>query len=238
MAVYFFSDAHLGDNDKKREEEKLKKIYAFLEMVKNDGEKLFILGDLFDFWFEYKYAIPKEHLKVVFKLASLVEEGIEVHYISGNHDFWLGKFLSRETGITIHRDSFETTEQGKKFFMIHGDGISPSDRGYRVLKKILRNKVNIWLYRKIPADWGIPLAKWVSGSSRNYTAGRSPDFIKDYEDYAEKKLAGDYDAVVMGHLHVQILKELNGGVYLNTGDFIKHFSYGRMEGGKITLEYI
>jgi len=238
MAIYFFSDAHLGENDKEREKGKLEKIYAFLEMVKNDGEKLFILGDLFDFWFEYKHAIPKEHLKVVFKLAALVEDGIEVHYISGNHDFWLGNFLSREAGITIHRDYLKIDEQGKKLFLIHGDGISPSDKGYRVLKKILRNRFNIWLYRKVPTDWGIPLAKWVSGSSRNYTSGRSKHFIKDYEIYAGKKLAEGFDAVVIGHLHVPILKELDGGVYLNTGDFIKHFSYGRMDDGKITLEYI
>lgn len=238
MAVYFFSDAHLGENDKEREKEKLAKIYAFLEMVKNDGEKLFILGDLFDFWFEYKHAIPKEHLKVVFRLASLIEEGKEVHYISGNHDFWLGNFLSREAGITIHKDYFETEEQGKRLFLIHGDGISPSDKGYRILKKILRNRVNIWLYQKLPADWGIPLAKRVSGSSRNYTSGRTNKFLKDYEEYAGKKLAEGFDAVVIGHLHVPILQEINGGIYLNTGDFIDHYSYGRMENGKITLEYI
>jgi UDP-2,3-diacylglucosamine hydrolase len=122
--------------------------------------------------------------------------------------------------------------------MIHGDGLSPSDRGYRILKKILRNRFNIWLYRKIPPDWGIPLAKYVSSSSRGYTAGREPKFIKDYEMYAEKKIAEGNDIVVIGHLHLPILKEMKGGVYLNTGDFIDHFSYGRLENGNLTLEYV
>jgi len=238
MAVYFFSDAHLGDADKDKERVKIEKIYAFLDLVKSDGEKLYILGDLFDFWFEYKNAIPKEHLKVVFRLAGLVESGINVHYISGNHDFWLGDFLSREVGITIHRDEIETTEQGKRLLLIHGDGISPSDRGYRVLKRILRNRVNIWLYQKLPVDWGIPLAKFVAGKSRTYTSGRTTKFLQDYEDYVSRKMEEGFDGVIIGHLHHPILKEIKGGVYLNTGDFIENYSYGRMENGVISLEYI
>ncbi len=238
MANYFFSDAHLGEPDKEKEEIKLQKIKSFFEVVRNDGEKLFILGDLFDFWFEYKHAIPKEHLKIVFQLAQIVESGMEVHYISGNHDFWLGDFLSREAGIRIHRDYFETTEQSKKLFLIHGDGLSPSDRGYRVLKRILRNRMNIWLYQKLPPDWGIPLAKSVAGMSRSYTSNRTLKFVKDYENYARQKIGAGYDAVIIGHLHMAVLKKIDNGVYLNTGDFIDNFSYGRMENGEFTLEYI
>ncbi len=178
MAVYFFSDVHFGAADKAGEERKIEKLNTLLEKVKGDGEKLFILGDLFDFWFEYKHAIPNEHLRIIFRLASLVESGKEVHYISGNHDFWLGEFLSREAGIIIHRDFYEFTEQGLEIFLIHGDGLSPSDWGYRILKKILRNRVNIWLYRKIPPDWGIPLAKYVSSSSRGYRPAGNPNSLK------------------------------------------------------------
>jgi UDP-2,3-diacylglucosamine hydrolase len=238
MALYFFSDAHLGEADKEKEKNKLGKLYAFIELVRNDAEKLFILGDLFDFWFEYKHAIPKEHLRTVFDLAQLVETGKEVHYISGNHDFWLGEFLSREAGITIHRDYFETMEQGKRLFLIHGDGLSPGDKGYRVIKRILRNRVNIWLYRKLPADWGIPLARFVSSSSRSHTSGRTMKFLRDYENYARRKIVEGYNAVIIGHVHRPVLMEIEGGIYLNTGDFIEHFSYGRMEDGQITLEYI
>ncbi len=238
MAIYFFSDVHLGASDKANEDLKLAKLYALLDKIRVDGRKVFILGDLFDFWFEYKHAIPKEHLKVVFRLAQLIEEGIEIHYISGNHDFWLGEYLSREVKIIIHRDYYETTEDGKKIFMIHGDGLSPSDWKYRILKKILRNRINIWLYQKVPPDWGIPLARYVSGSSRTYTKDRPADFIKDYEKYAAQKIASGYDYVLIGHTHYPSRLEFGSGVYLNTGDFIENFSYGKLVEGKLTLEGI
>ncbi len=238
MAIYFFSDVHLGASDKANEDLKLAKLYTLLDKIRVDGRKVFILGDLFDFWFEYKHAIPKEHLKVVFRLAQLIEEGIEIHYISGNHDFWLGEYLSREVKIIIHRDYFETTEDGKKIFMIHGDGLSPSDWKYRILKKILRNRINIWLYQKVPPDWGIPLARYVSGSSRTYTKDRPADFIKDYEKYAAHKIASGYDYVLIGHTHYPSRLEFGSGVYLNTGDFIENFSYGKLVEGKLTLEGI
>lgn len=238
MAIYFFSDVHLGEAGQGKEERKLEKLASFLNMVEQDGEQLFILGDLFDFWFEYKHAIPKEHLRTVFRLSKLVDSGIEVHYISGNHDFWLGEFLSQEAGIRIHRDYYQTELDGKKIFMIHGDGLSPSDKGYRVLKRVLRNRVNIWLYQKLPADWGIPLAKYVAGASRNHTSKRTHKFLDDYKEYAKNKLSEGYDAVIIGHVHFPTLCSLNGGIYLNTGDFIEHFSYGRLHEGVFTLEYI
>ena len=122
--------------------------------------------------------------------------------------------------------------------MTHGDGISPSDKGYRVLKKILRNRFNIWLYRKLPVDWGIPLAKTVAGTSREHTSGRCLKFMQDYEDFAARKLIEGYDAVLIGHLHKPIKKEFENGVYLNTGDFIEHYSYVRMQNGEFSLEYI
>ncbi|MCP4567281.1 MAG: UDP-2,3-diacylglucosamine diphosphatase [FCB group bacterium] len=237
MAVFFLSDAHLGAEDKKHEKIKLDRLIAFLEMVRSEGEKLYILGDLFDFWFEYKMAIPKQHLRIVFKLAGLVEDGIPIHYITGNHDFWLGDYLAEEVGLIIHRDSLETIEDNQKLFLIHGDGLSPSDWKYRVfVRATLRNRLAIWLYRLIPPDWGLSLAKAVSSSSRNHTSGRENEFIKDYEIYAEKKLAEGYDAVIIGHTHVPVFKQFDRGVYLNTGDFYHNFSYGKLDGGKLTLE--
>ena len=238
MAVYFFSDVHLGAAEKAEEDIKLSKLFSLFDLMQSKARKIYILGDLFDFWFEYKHAIPKEHLRVVFRLAAMIESGIEVHYISGNHDFWLGKFLSNEVGIKIHKDYLETIEDGKKLFMIHGDGLSPADWKYRVLKRILRNKVNIWLYQKIPPDWGIPLAKFVSSSSRLHTAGRENRFIKDYEVFAREKIKSGYDAVIIGHTHFPQRIKYDNGIYLNTGDMIQNFSYGLLENGKLTLEHI
>jgi UDP-2,3-diacylglucosamine hydrolase len=237
MAVYFLSDAHLGSDDPGNEKTKVKKLFAFFDLVRRDGTELFILGDLFDFWFEYKQAIPKQHLKVVFKLASLVEQGIPIHYITGNHDFWLGNFLSDEVGITIHRDHLDVTRDDLRLFMIHGDGLSPSDWKYRVFVRTpLRNRLAIWFYRLIPPDWGIPLARAVSSHSRGYTADREPAFLKDYEAYAEKKLTDGYDAVLIGHVHYPVIKRFKNGIYLNTGDFYHHFTYGKLTDGRLSLE--
>lgn len=247
MAVYFFSDVHLGSADKEQESIKLEKLYSLFDLIRADAKncdkaansnKVYILGDLFDFWFEYKHAIPKEHLQVVFKLAAMIESGIEVHYISGNHDFWLGQFLEKEVGLIIHKDYYETTEDSQRLFMIHGDGLSPSDWRYRILRRILRNKINIWLYQKIPCDIGIPFAKYVSKSSALHSEGSISRFVKDYEIYAEKKIKDGYDAVLIGHTHCPQRMELNGGIYLNTGDMIRNFSYARLDNGELTLEYL
>ncbi len=239
MAVYFISDAHIGSDDREIEKIKLGRLLRFLDMVKSDGKKLYILGDLFDFWFEYRNAIPKQHLQVVFRLASLIEQGIPIHYITGNHDFWLGDFLSREVGITVHRDSLTVTEDGMRIFLIHGDGLSPGDWKYRAFVRFpLRNKLAIFLYRLLPVDWGIPLAKAVSSRSRNHTSGRDMEFLQDYEDYARAKLDEGYDAVMIGHTHEPVFREFENGIYVNTGDFIDHFSYGKLSEGRLRLEFL
>jgi len=236
MALYIFSDAHLGSGSKDLETEKVTRIAQLFERVKADGDRLIILGDLFDFWFEYKHAIPKDHHEVLFLLRGLVKAGIKVDYVSGNHDFWMGDYFENQIGVVLHRDHLDLEYAGKRLHLIHGDGLARADRGYRFLKRILRNRFNIWLYRKLPPDWGIPLAKWVSGSSRDYTSRRDHTFEPDYEAYAAKKLKSGYDIVAIGHLHIPRIKQLDGGTYLNTGDFIHHFSYARLDADGCKLE--
>jgi UDP-2,3-diacylglucosamine hydrolase len=238
MALYIFSDAHLGAGTNEKETLKVSRIAALFEMVKVDGDRLVILGDLFDFWFEYKHAIPKEHHKVLFMLTDLMERGIKVDYISGNHDFWMGDFFTTQLGMTVHRDFFDLKYDGQRLHLIHGDGLAKADRGYRLLKRILRNRFNIWLYCKLPPDWAMPLAKKVSGSSRNYTARRDQTFAADYETYARQKLTEGFDIVTIGHLHIPVIKRFGNGVYVNTGDFIDHFSYAKLAEGKIILQYL
>jgi len=239
MPVYFFSDAHLGSDNQACEEKKVANVLRFLDVVAADGVKLYILGDLFDFWFEYKHAIPKLHARVIFRLASLVQAGIPIHYITGNHDFWLGDFLSKEIGISLHKDHMEAVEDGLRMFLIHGDGLSPADWKYRVFVRFpLRNRLAIRLYRLLPVDWAIPLAKAVSSHSRSRTAGREPKFLNDYEDFARKKLAEGYNAVVIGHIHYPAYRQFDNGIYLNTGDFFEHFSYGKLTDGRLSLEYL
>jgi UDP-2,3-diacylglucosamine hydrolase len=238
MALYLFSDAHLGCGTGSQELHKIAKIAELFELVKQDGDRLVILGDLFDFWFEYKHAIPKEHTDVLFMLRELVRAGIQVDYVSGNHDFWMDDYFETQIGLTLHQDSLDFEYAGKRLHLTHGDGLAPADRGYRFLKKILRNKFNIWAYRKLPPDWAIPLAKWVSGSSRNYTSQRDHTFEPAYQKYAEVKLTNNFDIVMIGHLHIPRLTELDSGTYINSGDFINHFSYVKLDDDGVRLEYL
>jgi UDP-2,3-diacylglucosamine hydrolase len=236
MALYLFSDAHLGSASEDKENEKIANIRRFFNIVKTDGDRLIILGDLFDFWFEYKHAIPKEHHETLVMLTELVQHGVKIDYVSGNHDFWMDDFFEKHIGLSVHRDSLNLEYDGQRLHVIHGDGLAPADWGYRILKRILRNRFNIWLYRKLPPDWAIPLAKAVSGSSREYTSRRDHTFAPDYEKYAQEKLQSGFNIVAIGHLHIPVQKELDGGIYINTGDFIHHFTYARLADDRITLQ--
>lgn len=238
MALYIFSDAHLGAGPPEKEQLKLKRIDQLVAMVRTDGDRLVILGDLFDFWFEYERAIPKENLDIIMTLRDLVKSGIGVDYISGNHDFWMDDFFQNQIGVAVHCDALDIEYGGKKLHLIHGDGLAPADKGYRVLKRVLRNRLCIWLYRKLPPDFAIALAKRVSGSSREYTARRDHHFAVDYENYAKSKVDEGYDVVAIGHLHLPVFTQFERGIYINTGDFINHFSYVRMDESGIELKYI
>jgi UDP-2,3-diacylglucosamine hydrolase len=234
--IYFFSDAHLGSGSAKQEQFKQNKLLSLLKKVESEATRLYIVGDLFDFWFEYKYLIPKNFQRVLNCLSELREKGINIDYLCGNHDFWLGDFLPEQLGIPVHRDRLEIEHQGKRLYISHGDGLAKSDWGYRILKKILRSKINIWLYRQLPSDFSIPLAKFVSGSSRNYTSGRETKFLEEYRQFAEEKIKSGFDIVILGHTHQPLMEKIGNGFYVNLGDWFKHYSYAVMEKGEIRLE--
>jgi UDP-2,3-diacylglucosamine hydrolase len=252
-AIYFISDAHLGAEEKEKEKIKEEKLFSFLDKIKEDGETLYILGDMFEFWFEYKNVMPKDHFKVLSQLRNLVDSGMKVSYVVGNHDFWLGDFLTEQIGIRIFKYPIEVNHQGEKIFIAHGDGLAKKDVGYRILKKILRNRVNIFLYRQIPPDLGYPLAKFVAGKSRgmNRTVHtraqadrREVSYLEDYRNFAYEKIRQGFDAVVLAHTHVPTLENLGDdsvnpsqkGIYLNIGDWFKNFTYGKLLEGKFYLE--
>lgn len=241
MALYIFSDAHLGATDSTNEEQRLQKISELFELIKEDGDRLIILGDLFDFWFEYENAIPNEYMKMLTMLAELRKGNVKIDYVAGNHDFWMGDFFPTQMGIEIYRDEFELTYQGRRIHLLHGDGLAKRDVGYRILKKVFRNRLNIWLYRKIPPDWGIPLAKYVSGASRKHTSPSEKlqrvekKFSVDYENYAREKLKKGFDVVVLGHLHFPSLEKFESGYYINSGDFIRNFSYVKIDEESVKL---
>lgn len=234
--VYFISDAHLGENNPQRERLKEERLIAFLRHIARDAAFLYVVGDLFDFWFEYKQAVPARHHRVLHQLAALVQGGTRIYYVVGNHDFWLGDFFTQEVGMKVSPEPMVVEHQGLKLFVAHGDGLAPKDRGYRLLKRILRHRINIWLYRQIHPDIGIPLAKLASASSRAYTDQRALKLVMEYEQVAQQKLSQGFDAVILGHSHYPILRRFGDKIYLNIGDWIIHFTYGVLQEGKLTLE--
>ena len=221
--VYFVSDAHLDIRESPSEHEN--KLLKVFEIIKNDGSHLHIVGDLFDFWFEYKYAIPAAYLRVVSALLDLTQSGVEVYYIPGNHDFWMRDFLWRQAGVKLTGDFFEFHHSGRKILITHGDGIRKDDRGYRFIKRIFRNRFCIWLFSQLPVNIAYRLAMRTSRASRQHTDARETGGSTDYIEFARQRVDDGYDAVVMGHVHKPEIVEAGSGVYVNCGDFFKNFSY-------------
>lgn len=232
---YFISDAHLGLGPKEAEKEKERRLIGFLDHARKDASRLFILGDLFDAWIEYRTVIPRGHHRLLARLHDLRDEGIEVHYLVGNHDFWMRDYLSSEMGIILHREAFDIELDGKKLLLHHGDGLAANDTGYRVLKTILRNRAAIWLFSWLHPDIGLSLARSSSRGSRSYTSAKEYGESDGMKRFAEERLRNGYDIVVMGHRHVPACEELAGGTYVNLGDWITHNTYAEFTDGRITL---
>ena len=235
--VFFISDIHFGAGTEAEEQEKLKQLTSFFNFINHQGNQLYIVGDLFDFWFEYQHVVPNQYFKVLYPIHQLIKNNVTVHFLPGNHDSWIRNFFTEQIGIIVHPDIFPSEMQSKKVFLFHGDGISKEDTGYRILKKIFRNRVNIFFYRLVHPDIGIPFAKLMSMGSRKHTAGRQFDDEQDYLDYAIEKFNQGYDYVIVGHSHRPLFKKVNNHVLLNLGDWINHFSYGKLERGNLTLNY-
>jgi len=235
--TYFISDVHLGELPPEKEAQRVALFIDFLQQLENSAERIFFVGDLFDFWFEYKYVIPKKHFQTLRQLSRLHDRGIEMHYLPGNHDFWLGTFFYRELGIATYLDDWQGKIDGKKFYLFHGDGIAKKDVGYRMLRKFLRYPFNLRLFRWLHPDLGIPFARFVSGSSRQYTNQIKLNDHNDYIEFAKNKFEQGFDYVLMGHRHRPFEYEQQGCKYINLGDWLENFSYGVFDGKELRIEY-
>ena len=224
-STFFISDAHFGSDSVKKERAKEQKLLRFFDYVAQNGERLFIVGDLFDFWFEYRSVVPRGFTRILCGLNRLSELGIELHYVAGNHDFWMRDYLEKEFNFTIHFDEVDWKIEGKRFYIFHGDGLAKDDTGYRLLKKIFRNRLNIFLYSLLHPDLGIPLAKWVSSLSRQHTRRDAPPSDEDYISRAIEKFREGYDFAIFGHLHSPRYQKFGQKIYINLGDWIDNFSY-------------
>jgi UDP-2,3-diacylglucosamine hydrolase len=237
--IFFVSDAHLGAPipGKERRETDL---FSFFESLRHSAQALYIVGDLFDFWIDYPHAIRPDYFDALYWIKQLIESGVDVHYMAGNHDFALGRFLSDRLGVTIHQNHYEAVLQSRRVHIYHGDGVIASDWGYRLLRKILRNTFNQRLYKLLHPDLGIPLAHFCSMSSRKYLrVHASPDKLDEYRKAAAKIISRGNDIVVFGHTHSPELTTVGAGIYCNTGEWIRRYTYARLENGMLSLhEYL
>ena len=241
--VYFLSDFHLGVPDHASSLVREKKIVAFLERAKADAATIFIVGDLFDFWFEYRKVVPKGYVRILGKLAELTDVGIPVHFFVGNHDMWMSGYFEQELNIPVYHESRVFEFNGKKFLVGHGDGLGPGDHGYKAIKKVFRNPLSKFLFGLIPPFFGISLAAYFSKSSRASTGESDEKFLGEENEwlilYCREKLKEHaYDYFVFGHRHLPIDFQLNEkSRYINLGDWIKYDSYAVFDGTALQLKF-
>ncbi len=234
-ALYFVSDIHLGGSSRDSETEKEERLLTLLERVEAESGSLYILGDLFDFWFEYKTVIPRAGFNVLARLDASARAGTPIRYVGGNHDFWMENFLRSETAIEVLEDGTVMGAQGLRLKLYHGDGLGPGDNGYKFLKRVFRNPLAIRLFRWIHPDLGIPLALSSSNVSRDHTSGHQVDVDSIYQHVALPALETDADAVLMGHHHVAVHRTTEAGQMMILGDWFRSYTCARLQNGTLTL---
>jgi len=247
IKVYFASDFHLGIPDYAGSLLREKKIVDWMEMVSKDASEIFLMGDIFDFWFEYKTVIPKGYVRLLGKIAELTDRGIPIHLFRGNHDVWAFDYLEKETGMHLHRKPVVKEFEGTKLFLAHGDGLGPGDSGYKFLKKVFEFKLNQFLFKWIHPDIGARMGLYFSKKSRLANIaqeGKKESEIEQQDEmlyqYAKRKVIErpELDYLVFGHRHIPMqLKVSEKAEVVILGDWISHFSYGVLEGGKMSIQY-
>ena len=213
----------------------MERFVGFMQHAAQINAEVFFLGDLFDFWFEYRHWIPKVPIRILSAIHEFTAHGGVFHMMLGNHDIWAADYFTDELGVQVHRKDLSITRQGLRILISHGDGKAQSDRGYRFLKGILRFGPNIALYRLLPADWAFSMAGFFSRRSRQLTASRPPRFLQEYDTFAAASILAGYDAVVMGHIHQGWVRRLENGWWVNSGEFFERFSYVLLQNGEFHL---
>jgi UDP-2,3-diacylglucosamine hydrolase len=241
--IFFLSDFHLGAPDQATSLLREKKIVAFLNEIKNEASEIIIAGDLFDFWYEYKKVVPKGYVRILGKLAELTDAGIPIHFFVGNHDMWMTDYFQKELNIKVyhHPEKFEFSN--KKFLIGHGDGLGPGDHGYKMVKKVFRNKLATWLFGILPPYIGMGIADFFSRKSRAQTGLSDEVFLGEDKEwlisYCRNILKNEhFDFFLFGHRHLPIDFALNAASrYINLGDWIKYNSYAVFDGNELHLKY-
>lgn len=239
--IFFLSDFHLGAPDARSSLEREKLIVKFLDEIKNQAYAIFIVGDMFDFWYEYRKVVPRGYVRLLGKLAELTDSGIAMYFFVGNHDMWMKNYFREELNMPVYFEPAEFRFNEKTFLIGHGDGLGPGDHGYKNLKKIFRNPLCQWLFGILPPAVGIGLANYSSRKSRAATAQSEEQFLGEEKEWLliySKEMAArkKIDYFVFGHRHLPIDYRLdNGSRYINLGDWINYFTYAVFDGEEMKL---
>jgi UDP-2,3-diacylglucosamine hydrolase len=240
--IYFASDFHLGIDADLTSSEREKKIVRWLQMVSEDAEAVYLVGDVFDYWFEYRHAIPKGYSRLLGQLASMRDKGISLYFFTGNHDMWMFRYFEEELDIPIYRHPIRINLKGKKFQIGHGDGLGPGDKGYKMIKRIFSYKWAQKAFSWVHPDWGLPLMKFFSAKSRAYTGDESA-FNPEKEwlvRYCEQDvISHTTDYYIFGHRHLTIDYTIPGTKtrYINLGEWLFACSYAVWDGNELTIQF-
>lgn len=240
--AYFASDNHLGAPEFEASLTREKKFVRWLDQVKPDCGALFLLGDLFDFWFEYKTVVPKGFTRTLGKLAEFSDLGIPVYYFVGNHDLWMNGYFEEELGIPVFHGPQQFVINGQHFFIGHGDGLGPGDKGFKRMKKVFTNPVAQWLYRWIHPDVGVRVAQYFSVKNKMISGDEDVKFLGEEKEwlvqYAKRKLQEKhFDYFVFGHRHLPL--EISLGErsrYINLGDWVSYYTYAEFDQDRLSLK--
>jgi len=240
--IYFASDNHLGAPTKEASLPREKKFVAWLDEIKLDAAAIFLVGDLFDFWFEYKTVVPKGFTRTLGKLAEISDSGIPIHFFVGNHDLWMNGYFQEELNIAVYNKPKEFIFNNKTFFIGHGDGLGPHDKGYKRMKKVFTNPVFKWLFKWMHPDIGVSIAQYLSVKNKLISGDDDATFLGEENEwlvqYSKAKLEDKHrDYFIFGHRHLPM--EINLGKnseYINLGDWIQYYTYGVFDGEKMALK--
>ena len=240
--IYFASDNHLGLPNSEVSLVREKHFISWLEEVRKDAAAIYLLGDLFDFWIEYKTVVPKGFVRVLGKLAELSDSGIPITFFTGNHDLWMRDYFQKELNITVHRQPITLTIGTTRFLIGHGDGLGPGDKGYKLMKKLFTNPFSQWLFRWLHPDLGVRLGQYLSKKNKLISGEEDVKFLGEDKEwlvtYSQKKLKEEhFDYFVFGHRHLPLEIELNqNSKYINLGDWITHNTYAVFDGTTLKLK--
>ena len=241
--IYFASDFHLGAPKDTKSAERERLVCKWLDEIKDDAEEIFLVGDIFDFWYEHVYTIPKGFVRLLGKIAELQDSGIKIHFFSGNHDTWMKDYFQKEIGVSVNHVPVSRTFNDKNFYIGHGDGLGPGDNWYKFLKMIFRSKIAQWMYSRIHPNLAFWLARASSLKSRAVT-GNSDEIFEGAEKEWLFIYCRDYlktnkvDFFVFGHRHLPLDLDVDGKAkYVNLGDWLRYNSYAVFDGTKLELKY-